>query len=211
MKSDELLAWIDIETTGLDILEDELLEVALIVTDQQDNSLHEQNWVIYNDGIHEDIHPIVMEMHTKSNLWEDCRESRLTLTEFERQFCVLLDKILRENPQYTKFVMAGSGVARFDYEWFKYRHPQIIKRFNYYTLDVGVIRRGLELAGILPRVDEENKVCNCDYTRDPASAYHSIFCPLRQDSLNHRALQDINDHFEEWLEYRELLNDLKML
>lgn len=185
MKSDELLAWIDIETTGLDVWKDSLLEVALLVTDQNDEPLYEKNWVLHHKFLGaKAYHPVVMEMHAKSNLWSECEHSNLGHRDFVREFKVCTEKILRDNPQYTKFVMAGSGVARFDYTYFQVRMPELLEHFNYYTLDVGVVRRALELAGAFSERDDEN----------PA------------ENLEHRALMDVTDHWNEWLYYRGILS-----
>jgi oligoribonuclease len=181
MKRDELLAWIDIETTGLDVFKDNLLEVALLITTQDDEVLVEDNWVLrFNRLPTAEFHPVVEEMHTKNGLWEDCSHSTLDLSNFLSQFEGQLRRT-QAHHNSGKFVMAGSGVARFDFKWFEMNHPKIISElFAYYTLDVGVIRRGLELAGVIEIRDDEQPV----------------------DNLEHRALQDINDHFNEWLEYK---------
>lgn len=187
MKSDELLAWIDIETTGLDHTTEDILEVACIVTDQGLNELASSNWVLFHRcGSPESFcnhNDFVVDMHTKNGLWEASAESDIGLERFESEFTEWLINILNVHPGYHKFVMAGSGVARFDYTWFQYYNFEFMKLFNYYTLDIGVVRRALELAGCIVKKQDEQKV----------------------DHLNHRAMDDIEDHLNEGKEYLNYL------
>lgn len=188
MKTNELLAWVDIETTGLDIRSDSLLEVACIITDQQLNKIARESWTLRFDPSYNDLNripEIVMDMHERSGLWAACRQASLDAFTFEKEFIRFLDFYLGKNPPFEKYVMAGSGVARFDYTWFQINHPEILRYFAYYTLDTGVVRRALELAGIISIRDDEK-------------------APVR-DSLSHRALDDIDDHLEEWKYYLSYL------
>lgn len=187
MKQDELLAWIDIETTGLDVRTDHLLEVAIIVTDQNMMELARHEWVLYFGGRIDDSHEVVQEMHKSNGLWQDSFMSLTSEVTWRREFNQFLEDVLAENPDYKRFVMAGSGVARFDYKWFEHNFPEIIDYFfNYYTLDIGVVRRALELSGWFPEDHDDEK-------------------PVSTESLKHRAMSDIEDHILEWTTYREMM------
>ena len=188
MKEDELLAWIDIETTGLDPLEDKLLEVACIVTTQSLEEINRDEWQLKFTGqdasnrfdhAREPIPHIVYQMHKESGLWSDCGRSDLLEHEWVEEFEEFLQDCLNVNDWATKFVMAGSGVARFDYTWFQFNYQRLLEKFTYYCFDVGVIRRGLVLVDLIESL--ENK------------------------TLAHRAMMDIEDHIEEWKYYKGLI------
>jgi len=184
VKDTDLLAWIDIETTGLNHFKDELLEVACIITDQDLNELDRKNWVIKLSetmwiGVQDQMPDVVRKMHTESGLIKASKASNTPLHHWHDEMNEWLLHILHENPTYTKFVMAGSGVARFDYTWFQINFPMILDHFQYYCFDVGIIRRGLVMAGAIEHL--ENK------------------------SLVHRAMTDIEDHLEEWKYYISLI------
>lgn len=186
MKQNELLAWIDIETTGLDPLEDSLLEVACIVTDQDLNELGRESWTVFYMRPEEKVYdPIVSKMHYESGLWFDCEFHGMLELDFVMGMEKFLENILASNPDYARFVMAGSGVARFDYTWFQFNFQRLLERFSYYTLDIGVVRRALELAGYF------------SIRADDAREGHP--------EMVHRAMTDIEDHLEEWRYYRGIL------
>ena len=71
-----MLAWIDVETSGLNPQEDLLFEVGLIVTDDQLEERFRDHWILQYDAamleaIQEICSPTVLEMHLKSGLWRD--------------------------------------------------------------------------------------------------------------------------------------------
>ena len=79
MPRDDLLIWIDLEMTGLDVSKDVILEIATLVTDASLEvvgegpalTIHRSNDVL------DTMIPIVKEMHEKNGLAQRCRESRV--------------------------------------------------------------------------------------------------------------------------------------
>jgi oligoribonuclease len=80
------LVWIDVETTGLDPDYDQLLEVAMVITDSElepiagfDSVVHWTEFLGVNET--------VFKMHTDNGLFEDCRAGdglSLTSTSYWR-------------------------------------------------------------------------------------------------------------------------------
>src|SRR3954471_13897081 len=81
------LVWIDCEMTGLDIIKDKLIEVAVVVTDSELNVLDPGLDLIIgaDDADLDDMNEVVRDMHAKSGLTDAVRASTLTVAEAEQQ------------------------------------------------------------------------------------------------------------------------------
>lgn len=85
------LAWLDLEMTGLDPLEDVILQAALIITDAELNVLEEFVCDIWQpDAALERMVPFVKDMHQTTGLTERVRKSRVDLLVAERK---LLERV----------------------------------------------------------------------------------------------------------------------
>jgi len=77
------IAWIDVETTGIDAKEEQLLQVACIVTDGELNVLDEEGYakeIYYSErevaGMKEHVDSYVLDMHAKTGLWDKLTEGK---------------------------------------------------------------------------------------------------------------------------------------
>lgn len=137
--------WVDIETTGLG-LDDHLLEIAGIITNDQLVERSRFEGMCYFERDAHDIDPYVLAMHDASGLWDECakvdpyRGTRAVLNDFEFWF---VGEGLEEG-----FSLAGSGVAHFDAPWLDHHSPLVAGRRTYYSLDVGPMRRFLAPWGV---------------------------------------------------------------
>lgn len=142
----QALAWVDIETTGLpngnDFSDVHILEVAVLVTDFDLQPL---------GGYHEAVkltragadalrgNPEVLGMHRKNGLIVDSKNSEFTLADVEKEII----KLLKETTSFDKgeFMIAGSGVAAFDFPLIKDKMPEFASWLAYYPFDIGIMRR----------------------------------------------------------------------
>jgi oligoribonuclease len=172
------LLWLDLETTGLDKQKSKILEVACFVTTPTGEIEEgtEVNWLIYPEQEHLDaMIPFVKDMHTKSGLLDDIRDHGILEEQWLGEF---IDYLEMQKAYYgvERLTVAGSGVGPFDLPLLLIQYPEVEQYLTYYVLDIGVIGRFLRL--------------QCGFT-----------FPERKD-VNHRAMDDIKDHYAEFLDYQ---------
>lgn len=177
------LAFIDVETTGLDKQRDPIIEIAIVLTDMDLNRVTVYSTPIltgkaFLESRFKD-NDYVREMHTKNGLLS-CLESDTkwpTLEETEYRMTTILARYTEPGA----VMIAGSGVAQFDQQVLRIQMPALDQWFAYYPMDVGVIRRFIK--NVMRRDD----------------------LLLPEVESVHRALDDVNRALTEARHYREIL------
>jgi oligoribonuclease len=149
------LVWLDLETTGTDEQQDPIMELGYVITDE---ALTERAWanLVISDPATEtrfaQANAVVQEMHTSNGLIDDIRSGRGSVLPDAEGF--VIDELQGIGKKHD-FVLAGSGVSHFDRRFLEAQMPHLMKWLRYYSIDVGVLRRSLELIGrtdaLLPR------------------------------------------------------------
>jgi oligoribonuclease len=173
------LVWIDCEMTGLDLVNDKLIEVAVLVTDSELNVLDPGLDLIISadDADLDGMNEVVSEMHAKSGLTDAVRASSLTLAEAEQQ---LLAYIKRFVPDRRTAPLCGNSIGT-DRGFLARDMPELDDHLHYRMVDVSSVK---ELARRwFPRV----------YFAQPPKG------------LAHRALADIIESVRELAYYRRTL------
>jgi oligoribonuclease len=154
---DRQYAWIDLETTGSEPGQDQVLEVGIVLTRASFDPYQVRSWVAHYD-IEDAQHAskVVFDMHTANGLWEAADESGWTIEEIDSQIDAWLRTTTASYP-HRKVILCGSGVSHFDRRFIRRHLPQLDAWLTYYAIDVGVIRRFLRLAGIDVRDVGERK------------------------------------------------------
>jgi oligoribonuclease len=145
------LAWIDIETTGLDPENDEILEIGIVITtaNRAFTILDQRTWVIPFDAhrIGDWIPQVVRDMHTKSGLWELCHDDyvRSNLTSYRHKFPTRTEREsqmmeLLKMWSAEKSPMCGS-TPHFDRAFLQGRYPMLEKLFHYRNFDVSTLNQ----------------------------------------------------------------------
>lgn len=142
------LAWVDIETTGLDARHDIPLEFGLALTDTHGYPLYTGCWLIHDDTSEykEKItfaskHPIVGPMHHKSGLWDDLmhREEHGYMTR--DQLDNYLVNILAEHEVDTMTIpMAGSSIGSLDRPFCLEHFPNFNSVLSYRNVDISTVK-----------------------------------------------------------------------
>ena len=181
------LAWIDLETTGVDAHQDPLLEIGLIVTESLApfSPLTKRQIVVRPEGdswTHR-FSPKVLEMHLTNGLLADVFAEGCPIGEADEELAAILSDIGKPHD----FVLAGSGVAHFDRRFIDAQLPRLSKMLRYYTVDVGILRRSLAAINLSSVVKAAEPVGNFGATKA------------------HRGLDDIEGHLGEMRFYAERL------
>jgi oligoribonuclease len=169
------MVWVDCEMTGLDLVHDALIELAVLVTDDDLNVLGDGVDVVIRppDAALEQMDDFVRTMHTTSGLLDELAEG-ITLAEAEQ---LALDYIQQYVTEPRKAPMAGNSIAT-DRNFIARDMATLDSFLHYRMIDVSSVK---ELSRRwFPRA----------YFQAPAK--HG----------GHRALADINESINELAYYR---------
>jgi oligoribonuclease len=175
--SENNLIWIDLEMTGLDPQNDQIIEIATVVTDSELNELAEGPVLAIHqpDAVLAAMDEWNTRQHGGSGLTERVRNSTLDAADAERQTLAFLEQWVEKG----KSPMCGNSICQ-DRRFMARLMPTLEDFFHYRNLDVSSLK---ELARRwAPEVYK-------GFTKDSS----------------HLALQDIRDSIAELEFYREHL------
>ena len=175
MASIENLIWIDLEMTGLDTQNDEILEIATIVTDKNLNILAEGPALAIHqpESVLQGMDDWNQKHHGDSGLLKRVRNSQYDVAGAERETL----EFLREHTYSGSSPMCGNSICQ-DRRFMARLMPTLEAYFHYRNLDVSTVK---ELA------------------RRWAPEVSSGF----KKKGAHLALDDIRDSINELVHYRE--------
>lgn len=136
MPSGDRLVWIDCEMTGLDLAVDELVEVAVVVTDFELRVLDPGFDVIIrpSDAARTQMNEVVVKMHTASGLLE-ALDGGVGLEEAERQVLEYLGRYTTPG----QAPIAGNSIGT-DRGFLAKYMPQVDGHLHYRSIDVSSIK-----------------------------------------------------------------------
>ncbi|QPK93657.1 oligoribonuclease [Actinomyces sp. zg-332] len=172
------LVWIDCEMTGLDTNIDELVEVAVIVTDGDLNIIDEGfNIVIKPSQLaFNNMNDFVTNMHTTSGLIDELPNG----VDIKVAQEMVLDYIKRFVPDAKKALLAGNSIAT-DKMFLEKQMPDVVEHLHYRIVDVSTIK---ELS---------------------KRWFPRVFYNKPDKNGGHRALADIRESIIELCYYKEVL------
>lgn len=172
------LVWIDCEMTGLDPAVDELVEVAVIVTDSTLHPLAEGIDLVIrpSDASLAQMSDFVVDMHRASGLSEVISEG-ISLEEAEKVVLAYIQELV---PQPGVAQLAGNSIAQ-DQRFLRKYMPAVTDYLHYRLVDVSTIK---ELA---------------------KRWYPRVYVCAPGKNGSHRALADIQDSIVELEYYRRAL------
>jgi len=177
MAAQDRLVWIDCEMTGLDLAKDQLVEIAVIVTDSDLTELDEGINIIIRPedlSVLEGMDQVVVDMHTSSGLLELIPQG-IPLAEAEEQ---VLAYVCSHVPEARKAPLAGSSVY-VDRGFLARDMPQLDAHLHYRLVDVSSVK---EIA---------------------RRWYPRAYFNSPEKKGNHRALGDIRESIAELRYYRD--------
>ena len=176
--SADRIVWIDCEMTGLDTVQDALVEVAAVVTDSELNVLGEGVDVVIAPPAEalEQMGDFVRTMHTTSGLLEQLAGGT-TLADAQAQ---VLEYVRQWVPEPGKAPLAGNSVGT-DKVFLDRDMPELVGHLHYRIIDVSSIK---ELA---------------------RRWYPRVYFASPKKNGGHRALADILESIDELRYYRAAL------
>ena len=175
------IAWFDLETTGSKS-DDAIIEVGFAITDRDLNEVDARSWVTTTLAINfllTRMEPIVRSMHEKNGLLDALMFTGDFISDVDRE----VSDILFEYGKGQHVPFAGSGVSHFDRKYIRRDMPKTDSLLSYWALDIGAVRRWLQVWGI----------------ETPGSELHG--------AKTHRALDDVREHIAEAKAIRNILQE----
>ncbi|MCP2372172.1 oligoribonuclease [Agromyces terreus] len=131
------LVWIDCEMTGLDLEVDELVEIAVVITDYELNPVDEGLDIVIRPDASalENMGDFVRGMHTTSGLIEEIPNG-VTVADAEYQ---VLEYVLKHVPDEQKAPLAGNSIGT-DRAFLAKYMPRLDGHLHYRNVDVSSIK-----------------------------------------------------------------------
>jgi len=142
----DLLIWIDLETTGLDVAENmqgvhkhKILEIGMHITDSQFNIIDKGFEIVIHhreQNLKAVMNDFVTKMHTESGLLEKVKNSDYSLKMAEQ---MMLDYVKSFNIAPKSSPICGNNVS-FDKNFLDAQMPEFSKMLHYRKIDVSSLK-----------------------------------------------------------------------
>jgi len=131
------LAWLDMEMTGLNPDRDRIIEIAIVVTDSQLNTIAESPVLVVHqqDAVLEAMDDWNKSTHTRSGLIAKVKASTLAEAEVEQLY---LDFLAQYLPSRTSPI-CGNSICQ-DRRFLARHMPRLEAYFHYRNLDVSTLK-----------------------------------------------------------------------
>ena len=131
------LIWVDMEMTGLNPDTDRIIEVALVITDSQLNTLDEGPVLVVHqsDAVLDGMDKWNKSTHAKSGLIDKIKASQLTEADVEAQMIAFLKQHVPSGAS----PMCGNSICQ-DRRFMVRSMPQLEAYFHYRNLDVSTLK-----------------------------------------------------------------------
>lgn len=133
-----VLAWMDLEMTGLDAVNDVIIEIATLITDDDLNIIAEGPELVIHttDERLAAMEPVVVNMHAKSGLTEEVRASTVTLEDAATQ---TLEFLKAHIPDARTVPLCGNSIG-VDRRFLAIHMPEVEEFLHYRSIDVSTIK-----------------------------------------------------------------------
>ena len=172
-----MLAWMDLEMTGLDPATDVIVEIATLITDDKLDLVAEGPDLVVSAPPEAlaSMQDVVVEMHTKSGLLNEIRASTLSLEAAGEMTLAFLKEHI-DKPRSVPLCGNSIGVDR---RFLAAQLPEVENFLHYRSIDVSTVK-------------------------ELARRWHpQVFHKAPQKAKGHRALDDIRESLNELRHYRD--------
>ena len=172
-----MLAWMDLEMTGLDPARHVIVEIATLLTDDELNIVAEGPDLVIHATEEQlaAMEPVVVDMHTRSGLLDQIRASTVTLQEATAQTLAFL----RQHIDAPRSVPLCGNSIGMDRRFLALHMTEVEEFLHYRSVDVSTIK---ELA---------------------RRWYPAVLASAPRKDAGHRALDDISESIKELRFYRQ--------
>ncbi len=173
------LIWIDLEMTGLDTINDSILEIATIVTDGELNILAEGPVcaIQQDEAVLKAMDDWNRSHHTDSGLWQRVANSQYDMRQAEQTTIRFIEQWVEQGSS----PMCGNSICQ-DRRFLHRLMPELLGWFHYRNLDVSTL-----------------KVLSSHWMPASTALYHK--------TNRHEALSDIRESIEELRYYRKFMGE----
>ena len=130
-----MLIWMDLETTGLHADEAVILEVACIVTENDFTEVDRFEAVCNHEIVMDDVDNYVLEMHSKSGLWDAVAESTLSQEIVGGQLLEFIQEYVGN-----RFAPLCGSSVHFDRKFLEYHWRPVYDWLHYRNIDVSTVK-----------------------------------------------------------------------
>lgn len=136
-RDDNRLIWLDMEMTGLNPLTDKIIEIAVVITDANLNTVAEAPVLVIHqsDDVLNGMDAWNTNTHGKSGLTAKVKASTLTEQAASEQLLAFLKEYIGPN----KSPMCGNSICQ-DRRFMAQHMPELEKYFHYRNLDVSTLK-----------------------------------------------------------------------
>jgi oligoribonuclease len=133
-----MLVWMDLEMTGLDPTSDVIVEIATLITDDELELVAEGPDLVIATPAEKlaGMDQVVVDMHTRSGLLEQIKQSTITLEDAGRQ---TLEFIKEHVPEPRSVPLCGNSIGT-DRRFLAAYLPDIENHLHYRSIDVSTIK-----------------------------------------------------------------------
>jgi oligoribonuclease len=172
----EWMLWVDIETTGLDAQNDQILQIACILTSCEDDHQFFTEEYTFNHVQHtlDNMNEWCKKQHKESGLYDQVLCSTCNLHDVEKHIVISLNQHLKV---MDRVYLAGNSV-HFDKKFIDYHMPLLSARLSHRIIDVSTI--AILCSNIAP----------------------SLYINRPQKMHNHTAMEDILESIREYKYYK---------
>lgn len=135
MHKSKHLVWIDLEMTGLESNQDQILEIAVIITDEQLNIVAQGPDLILSVPVLANMSELVRKMHTQSGLLVKVAQSQITLMQAQAQVL----EFIKPYGEPKTMPLCGNSIWQDKFFLIKYM-PDLINYLHYRVIDVSTVK-----------------------------------------------------------------------
>lgn len=141
------MAWVDMETTGLEASKDVPLELGIILTDEWGNKINLASWLVWEEDS-EDFqagvkrgreNEFVNDMHTKSGLWRDLENSPDVFSRDEVAR-MAIDFLIDNDVELGSLPMCGNSIGSLDRPFTLVHFPALNASLHYRNIDMSSLK-----------------------------------------------------------------------